>query len=55
MCIRVHTCSGAMRVKDQLDAIEFEFIVEEVIVLHVAGVYAHRQEQQELHRQNMIF
>jgi hypothetical protein len=44
-----------MRVNDQLDATEFEFIVEEVIALHVSGVHAHRQEQQELHRQRMVF
>jgi hypothetical protein len=44
-----------MRVKDQLDATEFGFIVEEVIALHVSGAYAHRQEQQELHRQHMVF
>jgi hypothetical protein len=43
-----------MRVKDQIDATEFEFIVE-VIALHVSGVYAHRQEQQELHWQHMVF
>jgi hypothetical protein len=40
---------------EQLDANEFEFMVEEVIALHVAGVYAHHQEQQELHRQHMVF
>jgi hypothetical protein len=36
-----------MRVKGPTYATEFEFIVEEVIALHVSGVYAHRQEQQE--------
>jgi hypothetical protein len=41
--------------KDQLDATVFEFIVEEVIALHVSGVYAHRQEQQQLHRKHMVF
>jgi hypothetical protein len=41
--------------KDQRGATEFEFPVEEVIALYVSGVYAHRQEQQELHRQRMVF
>jgi hypothetical protein len=44
-----------MTVKDQLDVTEFEFIVEEVMALHVSGVYAHRQEPQKLHRQHMVF
>jgi hypothetical protein len=34
---------------------EFEFIVEELIALHISGVYANHQEQQELHRQHMVF